>query len=236
MKIGNKLKLISIACTTLLASCVSKGPNPVDPYEKFNRKIFQFNQFIDTALIKPPTIMYTTLIPSPIRTGIANAYSNINMLPTTANDILQADGNQAIKDTWRFIVNSTFGIGGLIDVATTFKLPPHRNDLGLTWAHWGDKNSPYLLLPLLGPSTIRDAMALLFDYTYFTPYFYIHSDPLLFGIAGLGYINVRSQILDSEKLLDEAIDKYAMMRDAYLQHRQYLLTGERPDEGQLYVD
>lgn len=219
----------------LLSGCMSKGTNPDDPLEPINRKFHAFNMVFDRYILRPPAVAYKTVIPSIVRAGINNAYNNVNMLPTVANDLLQAEWNYAIKDTWRFIANSTMGIGGLFDVASTFSLPPHSNDLGLTFAKWGDKKSPYFVIPLLGPSTIRDGMAMMFDYALFTPYPYIHSNYVLYGLLGLRYIDIRSQMLETDRLINESFDKYAFIRDAYLQHRNYLITGEQQDNGSLYV-
>lgn len=231
------IKLTILAATIMLSSCAAKGTNPDDPYEAFNRKVYKFNTAFDTIILKPPARVYAAVVLPQVRAGINNVYNNVNMLPTVANDLLQADGKMAIKDTWRFIINSTLGVAGIFDPASTFSLPPHSNDMGLTFAKWGDKKSPYLIIPLLGPSTFRDSMGMMFDYAIFTPYPYIKSDALLYGILGLRYIDLRSQMLDTERLMDDAIDKYSFMRDAYLQHRQYLITGEQQQESSsLYVD
>lgn len=232
-----KYALILLLCSaTLLPGCVKQGPNPDDPYESINRKIYAFNMEFDGMVLRPAAKMYATVIPAKVRAGVNNAYNNVNMLPTIANDILQAKGNFFIKDIWRFAINSTLGVVGIFDPASTFGLPPHSNDLGLTFAAWGDKKSPYIMLPFLGPSTIRDGMGMLFDYTFFTPYPYLPSDALIYALMGLRYVDLRSQMVDTEKLMSEAIDKYAFMRDAYLQHRRFLITGEQPDQGELYVD
>lgn len=231
------IKFATLASTLILTACVTKGTNPDDPYEALNRKIYKFNIAFDTVILKPPARVYAAVIPARVRAGVNNVYDNVNMIPTVANDLLQADFNFAIKDTWRFIINSTLGVAGIFDPASTFKLPPHSNDLGLTFAKWGDKKSPYIVIPLLGPSTIRDGMGLLFNYTYFTPYPYIQSDAVIWGVLGLRYIDLRSQMLDTEHLMDDAIDKYSFMRDAYLQYRHYLMTGEQQQEtSSLYVD
>ena len=229
--------------TLLLSACASKGTNPTDPYESVNREIHKFNMAFDATALKPAAKLYKAVVPSFVRSGINNFYNNINMLPTVANDLLQAEGNSAIKDTWRFIINSTFGIAGFIDVASTFQLPPHSNDLGLTFAKWGNKNSPYIVIPLMGPSTMRDGMAMIFDYAFFTPYPYLHSDPVIYGLLALRYVDLRSQMLENDRLIAEALDSYSFIRDAYLQHRQYLMTGEKAVESEaqqtidpLYVD
>ncbi|AHE67786.1 surface lipoprotein [Legionella oakridgensis ATCC 33761 = DSM 21215] len=234
--------LAAFTGTLLLTSCVQKGTNPVDPYEPINRKIHQFNMAFDATVLKPPAKLYKAILPSPIRAGINNAYNNINMLPTVANDVLQWEWNYAIKDSWRFLINSTFGIAGVFDVAAnSFSLPAHSNDLGLTFAKWGDKKSPYVVIPFLGPSTIRDGMGMMFDYALFTPYPYIKSDKWLYSILGLRYIDLRSQMLENDRLIAEAMDQYTFIRDAYLQNRNYRINGAQDngtqdDLGSLYVD
>jgi phospholipid-binding lipoprotein MlaA len=230
------ITLATIISIFLLPACVIKGTNPNDPYEPINRKIYKFNTAFDTVILKPPAKVYAAVVPPKIRAGVNNVYNNVNMLPTVANDLLQTDFNSTIKDAWRFIINTTIGIGGIFDPASTFSLPPHSNDLGLTFAKWGDKQSPYIVIPLLGPSTIRDGMGMMFDYALFTPYPYIHSDAWIYGILGLRYIDLRSQMFDTERLMADAIDKYTFMRDAYLQHRNYLITGEQQDNGSLYIE
>ena len=227
--------LTALTSSILLSGCISKGPNPDDPFEKLNRKTHALNMVFDKFILKPPALVYKTILPSFVRAGINNVYNNVNMLPTVANDLLQAEGNYAIKDTWRFIINSTFGIAGILDVASTFSLPPHSNDFGLTFAKWGDKKSPYFVIPLLGPSTIRDGMGMMFDYALFTPYPYIQSNYVLYGLLGLRYIDLRSQMLETDRLIAEALDQYAFIRDAYLQHRNFLITGEQTDNANLYV-
>ncbi len=233
MSFTKKSFLIS---TLLLSACIQKGPNPVDPYEVSNRKIHAFNLAFDRMVLKPPAKLYTAIVPPPIRTGINNVYRNINLCPTIANDLLQADFNQAIKDSWRLVINSTLGIGGIFDPATSCNLPAHTNDLGLTFAKWGDKNSPYIVIPFLGPSTIRDGMGILFD-TLFTPYFYIPQDAIIYGILALRYVDLRSQLFDTERLMEQSLDQYAFLRDAYLQNRSYLITGKQENASEsLYVE
>src|ERR1700744_5733573 len=210
---------ISLGLSLMLSGCVLKGTNPVDPYEPINRKIHKVNMTIDRFALKPAAKVYKTILPGFIRKGINNAYSNVLMLPTTANDLFQGDWRHAIKDSWRFMINSTLGIAGLFDVADkSFALPPHYNDLGLTFAKWGDKNSPYIVIPFFGPSTIRDGMSMPFDYLL-TPYPYLPSSVAFISINALRYVDLRAQLLESEPLMNEALDQYTFIRDAYLQHR-----------------
>ncbi|WP_367606444.1 VacJ family lipoprotein [Legionella sp. W05-934-2] len=221
-----------------LTSCIKRGPNPQDPYESLNRETHKFNVAFDATILRPPARVYKAMVPGPIRGSIDNAYDNIHMLPTVANDILQAQWRDAIKDSWRFLINSTLGIAGFFDAATQMGLPPHSNDLGLTFAKWGDKNSPYIVIPFLGPSTIRDGAGSVFDFSVFMPYPYINNDALVYSLLGLRYIDLRSQLFETDQLIAEALDKYAFIRDAYLQNRNYRINGAIPvaDAGSLYVD
>ena len=230
--------LTIITMTLLVGVCGTTRANPDDPYEALNRKTYKFNQAFDATFLKPPAKLYQAIIPAQIRSGINNVYNNINMIPTVANDLLQAEWNSAIKDTWRFIINSSIGIGGIFDPAEHCSLPLHSNDVGITFAKWGDKKSPYLVIPFLGPSTFRDGMGMMFNFMM-TPYPYLDAT-LATSLVGLRYIDLRSQMFETERLMDEAIDKYAFMRDAYLQHRHYLITGEQEqqqaNDGELYIE
>jgi len=226
----------AVASTLVLAACASKGTNPADPYEPFNREIHKFNMAFDATMLKPPAKLYKAVVPGPVRASINNVYDNVDMIPTVINDLLQANWDYAAKDTGRFFINSTLGLLGLFDVATRFNLPPHSNDLGLTFAKWGNKQSPYLVIPFLGPSTYRDGMGMMFEYALMTPYPYIHSRSVLYPILGLRYVDLRAQMLETDRLIEESMDKYAFIRDAYLQHRNFLITGEQDDTGSLYVD
>jgi phospholipid-binding lipoprotein MlaA len=227
---------LCMASSLFVTGCVTKGTNPADPYEPLNRKIYKFNNAFDKIFLKPPAKLYRAILPSPIRKGVNNFYNNLDLIPTVGNDLLQAKGKWAIRDTWRFLINSTLGIGGILDPAQKFGLQPHSNDLGLTLAKWGDKNSPYLVLPFLGPSTIRDGAGWLFQFSMFSPYVYMRDDTLIYSLLVLRYVDLRSQMLDTERLMDEALDKYSFMRDAYLQHRNYLISGVEQDNGALYVE
>jgi phospholipid-binding lipoprotein MlaA len=222
--------------TLILTGCAHKGTNPIDPYEHFNRKVHNFNMAFDATILKPPAKLYRTVVPGAVRKGVSNAYSNLDMLPTIANDILQAEGKWAIRDSWRLVINSTLGVAGIFDVAAKFGLPPHYNDLGITLAKWGDKKSPYLVLPFIGPSTIRDGTGWLFQFALWTPYFYIDDDAVVFSLIALRYIDLRSQFFETEPLLNQALDKYTFIRDAYLQHRSYLIAGTEQDSGELFIE
>lgn len=230
------IRLICLLITLLLTSCSMTGTNPSDPYEPINRRIYRMNEVLDNTLLKPTAKVYTAVLPDVVRAGINNFYSNLNLLPTIANDALQAEKRLFVQDIWRLIINTSFGIGGIFDPASRFGLPAHRNDLGLTFAKWGDLHSPYLVLPFLGPSTLRDGMGLLFDYSLFSVYPYLQSNMWTNGLLVVRYIDLRAQLMDADRLMVDSVDPYAFMRDAYLQHRQYLITGETDDPVSLYVD
>jgi phospholipid-binding lipoprotein MlaA len=202
--------------------------NPDDPFESLNRKVFKFNMAFDATVIKPPTHLYIWAIPAPVRSGINGVYNNVASLPTIANDILQLNFPQTQKDLVRLLINTTLGIGGIFDVASAKGYPVHRNDFGLTMAYWGSPRSPYIMIPFLGPATIRDSMGLIVDYTLFSPYPYI-PDVYLWPILGVRYLDLRSQLVDSEQLLKNALDQYAFIRDAYLQLRKHQIAEIRPD-------
>ena len=221
----------------LLCSCMTPSPNAQDPFEAINRPIDRFNRAFDATMIRPIAATYDAITPSVVRAGITNFYRNINLAPTIANDLLQADWMQALKDTWRLIINSSIGIGGLMDPASQCQLPPHSNDLGLTLAKWCNRESPYIIIPFLGPSTIRDGMGLLFDYSLFTPYPYLNQANVVYGLLAVRYVDLRAQLFDLEPLMRQSLDSYAFMRDAYLQNRHYLITGQQPPSANdLYVE
>lgn len=233
-------KQILTSLTFLLCSCFHKGPNPVDPYESLNRKTTDFNLSFDATFLRPPARLYHRVVPGPIKRAVNNVFMNFDMIPTIVNDVLQADWRYTIKDSWRLFINTTFGVAGLIDVASTFGLPPHSNDLGLTFAKWGVKKSAYLVVPLLGPSTFRDGFGMLIEYPLLTPYSYFTEVVVAYGLFGLRALDLRSQLIETEKLMHEALDPYVFIRDAWLQNRNYRITGVEAtitaDDEALYVE
>jgi phospholipid-binding lipoprotein MlaA len=203
----------------------------IDPWEPANRFIFACNKRADKYLIKPVTQGYYFITPALFRAAVHNFFSNLLELPTIGNNILQLEGAAALKSTSRFLLNTTFGLGGLGDPATQLGIEQHRKDFGQTLSRWGYTNSHYLILPLLGPSTIRDALGIGVDY-FMTPYAYIDKDQLYYGLFTLGLIQKRSEFLEQEKSINAvAVDEYILVRDAYFQRRQYLMTNgvESPD-------
>lgn len=229
----------------LLPGCVHKSPDPEDPFEPVNRKFHALNMTFDRFILKPVAKAYKAILPPVMRQGINHFYDNIYMLPTVANDLLQGKWRAASDDAGRFVINSSIGFAGLFDPATQFNLPLHKNDLGLTFAHWGFKKSPYIVIPFVGPSTIRDGIGMGVEYFAFTPYPYIQDATVLNTLLAVRAVDLRSQFLENERLFEEALDKYSFLRDAYLQNRRYLIEGKAQEEeqgpsevdpGSLYVD
>lgn len=209
--------------TSTAASLDEPAPAPVnDPYEGFNRAMFTFNDKIDKFIMKPIARAYNAVMPRPLNQGIHNVFMNINNLPTIANDILQANFFQAANDSWRLVINTTIGVGGLFDIAERMKLKPYTNDFGLTLAKWGYANSNYLVLPFFGPNTLRDGLGLPVDYFAFSIYPYIQPTKTRYIVYGVGVVDKRAQLLQFQAVMDEAsLDKYVFMRNAYLQRRAY---------------
>ncbi len=220
-----------VAMYTTGCASYKKTGKPDDPFENYNRKAYAFNQSIDKAFIIPIVKAYQIVIPWPIRKGVSNFYSNINLLPTVINDLLQLQLADALSDTWRLGVNSTIGIAGVFDPASPMGLKEHHNDFGLTLATWGDKQSPFVVIPFFGPSTIRDSFGITIDYLLLSIYPHIDSGILRFSLLGGEILDLRSRLLEAQKLAKlAAIDPYAFERDAYLQNRKFKVQHGKVDD------
>lgn len=198
--------------------------NPKDPYEKFNRSMYRFNDIMDQLILKPTATFYNKVVPKPLNKGIANFFSNINNVPTVLNDALQGNIYQATSDSWRLAINSTIGILGFFDFAADMGLEPNSEDFGLTLARWGWTNSNYLVLPFFGPSTVRDGVGIPINYYFLSVYPYIKPVRTRYEIYALGIISRRADLLHFQSVFENAaVDKYSFLRDAYLQRRAYLI-------------
>lgn len=220
--------IASILLTTMLTGCASQVSK--DPLESMNRGIYKFNDTADKAVVKPIAGTYKALFPSPLRSGINNFFGNLNTIVSVANNLLQLKFNNAVSESGRFIINSTFGIGGVFDLASKDGIEKHTEDFGQTLGYWGVGDGPYLVLPLLGASSIRDTTGLLVDAWALDPIYYIHNIPTRNGARFAKAIDTRAQYLPASDLLDEAaLDPYAYMRDAYFQRRaNQVHDGEAP--------
>jgi phospholipid-binding lipoprotein MlaA len=191
-----------------------------DPYEQYNRTVFAFNDAVDTHALKPAATVYKKAVPSVVQTGVNNFFGNLSDLWSSANNVMQGKGERGLSDFTRVIINSTFGLGGVIDFASDAGLEKHSEDFGQTLGYWGVPAGPYVMLPLLGPSTLRDTVALPAD---------IAADPwgyhMSVGVRNTGtvlrVIDQRAALLDATNLLEgAALNRYEFIRDGYLQRRK----------------
>lgn len=218
---------VAIAAVGLLTGCATSG-NPKDPIEGFNRAMFAFNEGLDSAIIKPVAKGYDHVLPSPIKTGVTNFFSNIEDLFIGVNNLLQGKVPEAFSDLGRVVINSTVGLLGVIDFASDAGLEKHDEDFGQTFGRWGVGNGAYVVIPVFGSRTVRDTVGLVLD---------VAADPVANhnpkrtrDIAlVLRLVNDRANLLPADKVIDEAaLDKYSYMRDAYLQRRRNVIHDGNP--------
>ena len=221
--------LILLIAATLTGCASTHGNNPADPLESFNRSMYKFNDTVDKAVAKPLAQGYSAVMPEPGKIMVSNFFSNLDDVVVTANDLLQFKLVQAASDGSRFLFNTTFGVFGLLDV--TSRLEKHDEDFGQTLGKWGVGNGPYIVLPLLGPSTLRDGAGLYVD-SRPSKIRHVNHMRTRNQLIATKAINRRAQLLDQEKVLDEAaIDRYEFIRDAYLLRRQsQVYDGNPPRE------
>ena len=226
----------ALLATAVLAGCASvRSPDPRDPWEPMNRGIFEFNDGLDRAILKPVAQGYRFVLPGPIRDGIRNFFSNLQDPWIALNQLLQGKVEEALSDTWRFIVNSTFGVGGIFDIASDMRLPKHAEDFGQTLAVWGVDFGPYLILPILGPSSARDALGTAVASQMYLPWQLPKWLDLEHRVAWqnsltiVDVIQTRANLLDASDLLEQAaLDRYAFLRNAYFQRRRNLIYDGNP--------
>lgn len=229
-----RVRAIPIACflgALMLAGCAS-GPNrnPQDPLEPLNRQVSKFNDAVDSAVLKPVATTYQNVTPAVVRTGVSNFFSNLRDFWSFFNNVAQLRPGYAVDNLVRFGVNSTIGLLGVLDVASEMNIERHKADFGQTLGRWGVPAGPYVVLPLLGPSTLRDTMAMTID-THGDLVRQTEDVPLRNTLYALRIVDVRSNLLRAGKVLDEAsLDKYSFTRDVFLQlRRSSIYDGDEPD-------
>lgn len=228
-----RLATISIAALTLVG-CATVPPaerNARDPWQRMNRGVFKFNDAFDRAILKPVARGYMRL-PQPVRTGVTNFFNNATYPDVIVNALLQGQLSPFARDTGRFVVNTTIGIGGILDPASHMGLALEDRDFGQTFGKWGMPSGPFLVLPFMGPSDVRDGIGRLPD-AYAEPWAYIKSRYWYWDYGSLLIYEVseRASILPLTDLADKAYDPYAFERNAYLQHRDFMVKGQKQQSG-----
>ncbi|SDA23315.1 phospholipid-binding lipoprotein MlaA [Nitrosospira sp. Nsp18] len=244
MKHSHPAKVLLLICTILFTGCATVGPrgqstDATDPHEHINRKSYDFTDMLDRKILKPVADVYIDYVPSPVRRSVGNFYDNLGYPDVILNDFLQGKVRQGFNDTLRLTVNTTIGIAGLFDVASRMGLPQHDEDFGQTLGVWGVDAKSYLFIPLLGPSSYRDAFSIPVD-VFTNILFYVGTflGPYAIGTAIaaplsiLGIIDMRARLSGPMQLRDQAaLDPYLFVRDAYLQQRKHLIyDGSPPPE------
>jgi phospholipid-binding lipoprotein MlaA len=214
-------------CTTL------EGPkNPDDPLESFNRSMYSFNETLDEYAMKPIAQGYQAITPDVVDTGITNFFSNLDDVLVLINDLLQLKIDDAIATSARIVFNTTFGLFGIMDVATDFGIPKHDEDFGQTLGYWGVASGPYLVLPFFGPSSVRDGIGFAFDVTELDLVYDDMSADHAYSLLAVKYIDKRADLLKAKDIVDEtAPDPYAFIRDGWKQRRKnQVYDGNPPEE------
>lgn len=224
---GIRTILLVAAMAGMLAGCATSG-NPKDPAEGFNRAMFAFNEGVDTVLLKPVAKGYDAVLPAPVRSGVTNFFGNIADLFIGVNNLLQGKPLEGFSDFGRVLVNSTIGILGLFDVASEMGMEKHEEDFGQTFGRWGVGDGAYVVLPFFGPRTVRDTVGLVLDVAA-DPVANIDDVSTRNSLLALRIIDTRADLLPADKVIEEAaLDKYAYVRDGYLQRRRSLIHDGNP--------
>lgn len=237
--IKNNRPIYGLLAVILMAlnGCATTAVDSRDPWEGWNRGVQSFNDGVDDYVMEPAAEGYEWIMPNFASTGVSNFFSNIDDIGVFLNDFLQFKFEQGGKDTGRFLINSTVGLAGFIDVASMLDLYKNNEDFDQTLGYWGVPTGPYMVLPFFGPSTPRGAVGLVGDIAA-NPLSYIGIPAVSLGAGGVNAVDVRANNLDTEKIAEEAaLDRYEFFRDAYLQRREYLVyDGEVPDEYEVTLE
>jgi phospholipid-binding lipoprotein MlaA len=229
----NRLSLPSLlVAAAVLGGCATvANPNPADPLESLNRGTQKFNDALDDAILKPVATAYRDVVPAPVRQGVTNFFGNLGDVWSAANHVLQGKPEPALNMTLRVGVNTVFGLAGVLDPATEMGLERQSEDFGQTLGRWGVGPGPYLVLPLLGPSTLRDAFGRPLDMAATSVSVFDVNGGELFAATALDLINGRTNLLGASRMLDEiALDRYSFLRDGYLARRLNLVYDGNPPQ------
>lgn len=224
----NAKSIAALAAPLLLSACAHTTVyEPQDPLEPVNRVVFKFNDVADRYVLRPVARGYVSITPKFVRSGVRNFFDNLFYPVTIINQYAQGEWVDGTKDIGRFVVNSTIGIGGLIDVAQYWGMPAHDEDFGQTLGAWGVGEGWYLMVPFLGPSTNRDFVGMLVGIPA-SPLYYYEDDEIVWTLGVLDKVQQRADLLPADALLNEQSDRYAFIRSAYLQQRQSAVRNGAP--------
>ena len=228
--------ILLVLAVTGCASTSDQYRDPRDPWERYNRGMHKFNTDFDNAFLKPIAKGYQAITPEPVNRGITNFFGNIADLTSAVNNLFQFKLNRTGSDIGRIAVNSTVGIVGFFDVATNLGLPSYKEDFGQTLGYWGVKPGPYFVIPIIGPSSVRDTVGFAGDIVV-DPFFSLEKNQIYWGFIGLRLIDTRADLLTAGAIFEEAaVDPYTFLRDAYLQRRRNLVYDGNPPDSDYEAD
>lgn len=219
--------ILVLLCAGLLPACASLPPgerDPRDPFERFNRSMYTFNDALDRGVARPVAKAYVKVAPTPVRSGVSNFFRNLNSTTVIVNNLLQLKPKGFFTETARLVVNTTIGIGGLFDPASQLGIPAGDEDFGQTLGRWGLRSGPYIVLPALGPSTVRDTVGLVGDQFTDPKYYLVEEFWIKAGLTVLSLVDTRAGLLGTDEVLASSFDPYVFMRNAYLQRREFQVT------------
>ena len=229
-KFSNLLKGALLIVVMLSAPGAALAEPTPDPLQPFNRAMFTFNDAVDRVFFRPLAVGYRAVLPQPVRNGVNNFFNNLRAPTTLLNDILQGKPKRAQETINRFLVNSTIGLLGFVDIATRLGFPEHQEDYGQTLAVWGVPAGPYIVLPLLGPSTLRDAVGKVPEFYIADPLWEPDDTAVTIARFSVRAVDIRSRLLDLDRVIKMQVDPYLFFRETYLQNRQRaILDGSQPD-------
>jgi len=229
------LALVALqGCATAPTGVLGISSDPIDPFENFNRTVFTFNDNLDRTVIKPVATVYRDVTPTPVRRGVTNFFSNINDVWSLVNNALQLKPVETTDTLFRVTVNTFWGLGGILDVAGEMNIPKHSEDFGQTLGYWGVSSGPYVVLPLFGPSTVRDSFGTLVDLSG-NLVSNASNVPVRNSLTSLRLVDTRANFLSAGDVLEQAaLDKYTFSREIYLQRRRSMMGRETPEKEERY--
>jgi phospholipid-binding lipoprotein MlaA len=232
-----RIRLLLLAVASLLPACASVPSGERDPNDRFeraNRAVYRFNDALDRHIARPLATGYVKTVPQPVRTGVSNFFHNLSYPTVIVNDLLQVKLKSFASDTTRLLVNTTIGIGGLFDPATQMGLATGDEDFGQTLGKWGVPQGPYMVLPIFGPSSVRDTVGFVGD-QFTDPKSYVKDIYVSLGLNALSLLDRRAELLATDDVLARAYDPYVFMRNAYLQRREYQVKDGMPSADDVEI-